>query len=216
MIIFGYSTRLTKARTEDILKNACPSCQGNLELHDLKRWFTLYFIPIFPFSTIETCYKCDKCKQTYKQEIKKLLHQSQKQREEFKENAQKSLYKSLVACLTYLAQVDGKICAKEQKQIDSLLKNSKDKTELKKVINHVKKAKDKQYVLKILQEAKQFLTAEGIFFIIAVMARMVLADGQIDKKEEALMKEFLEAFGVPQTTYSSIIESVKKKMGEKK
>ena len=78
MIIFGTKTRHSKVKNEETLINSCPYCQRNLELHDLKEWFTLYFIPIFPFNKIESFYKCINCKQTYKKEIKSMLAKSQR------------------------------------------------------------------------------------------------------------------------------------------
>jgi|APSaa5957512622_1039677.scaffolds.fasta_scaffold40831_3 hypothetical protein len=78
MILFGTKTRHTKVKDEVILSNSCPKCQGNLELYDVKEWFTLYFIPIFPFNKVDSCYKCDKCKQAYMKEIKSMFVGSQK------------------------------------------------------------------------------------------------------------------------------------------
>jgi len=217
MIIFGYKTKLTKVEAEEVLKNACPDCKGNLELHDLKRWFTLYFIPIFPFSTVESYYKCDSCEQTYKQEIKKILEDSNKKAGKFKEDTKKTLAKALAACMTYMAQVDGKISKEEQKEIDMLLKHMPNsRAEIKKVIDQVKKTKDKEYVFKVLKEAREFLTADGVMFIIGVLARIIMADGKIDKKEEKLMKEFLKACDLPEEMYLIMVEGMKKSARVKK
>ncbi|MCK4588877.1 MAG: TerB family tellurite resistance protein [Nanoarchaeota archaeon] len=221
MIIFGYKTRLTKSNEKDKTELSCPSCLeksclGKLELHDLKRWFTLYFIPIFPFGTIESYYKCHLCGETYKKEIKEIMEKNKKEKKKFQDDTKITLAKALAACMTYMAKVDGKISKEEQKEIDILLKNMPNsKAEIKKVIDKVKKTKDKKYVFEVLKEARKFLTADGVMFIIGVLARMLMADGKIDKREEKLMKEFLKACDLPEELYVVIIESVKNRETKK-
>ena len=73
MIIWGSKTRQTRSKNGDLLKNACPACGDDLELYDLKQWFTLYFIPLFPYKTIDHFYKCQGCEEGYKERIRELL-----------------------------------------------------------------------------------------------------------------------------------------------
>ena len=52
----------------------------------------------------------------------------------------------------------------------------------------------------------------GIMIIIGSVARVLLADGKIDKREEKLMKEYLVACGIPKSLYKDIINKVKSDM----
>jgi len=73
MIIFGTKGRISKSREKDTLSKACPQCGNDLNLSELKKWFTLYFIPIFPYSHVDTFYYCDQCEASYKKEARNQL-----------------------------------------------------------------------------------------------------------------------------------------------
>ena len=211
MIFFGYKTRITKAKVDDILNNACPNCKGDLQLSDLKKWFTLYFIPIFPFSHIETLYHCKACESSYKENIKSALMGSKKDQEKVKEQAEKMFATTLAACMTQMAKIDGKISSEEEKQIKDVSKNFKKyQSDINSVIAKVKKSKNNEEVYEMLRKARTILTAEGVMIMIAQIAKVLLADGKIDKKEEELMKEYMLICGIQKDLYKDIIERVKK------
>jgi hypothetical protein len=79
MIIFGNKTKHSRAKPDKVLKKACPLCKGNLRLYDVKKWFTLYFIPVFPYSTVDNFYGCDECKEMYATRIEQLIKMKKKQ-----------------------------------------------------------------------------------------------------------------------------------------
>ncbi len=176
----------------------------------MKRWFTLYFIPVLPLKTLETFYKCKECSKTYKEEIKEMLEKGQT---EFKDKASKIIATTLAACMTHMAKIDGNICKEELKEINKIkTKFPQYKKEIEKVISDVKKSKNDEYVFNILRNARTILTMDGIAMLIGQVARVLLADGKIDKKEEKLMKEYLLVCGIPREMYDQIISQVKKSM----
>lgn len=194
----------------ECLEKSCPSCKGDLNLRRMKRWFTLYFIPVLPLKTLETFYKCKECSKTYKEEIKEMLEKGQT---EFKDKASKIIATTLAACMTHMAKIDGNICKEELKEINKIkTKFPQYKKEIEKVISDVKKSKNDEYVFNILRNARTILTMDGIAMLIGQVARVLLADGKIDKKEEKLMKEYLLVCGIPREMYDQIISQVKKSM----
>ena len=206
-------TRFTRSKIRDVLAKCCPSCGNDLELHDLKKWFTLYFIPIFPYSTIESCYKCAHCAQTYKQSVKQTIVGSSKERDKLKKEAQKTFATTLAACMTHMAKIDGSISREERKELEDLSKKFKEfSTDIKKTIDKISKSKKDDDVFDLLSQARNILTAEGIMLIIGQVARVLLADGKIDKKEESLMKEYLLVCGIPRDLFNEIVDKVKKGM----
>jgi len=212
MIIFGMKTRLTRNSEEEPLPKCCPSCQGDLSLHDLKSWFTLYFIPLIPINKIDSCYKCENCEQTYKEEIKNMLV-SPKDQAKIKRQMEKQFAVTLAACMTHMAKIDGKICKKEKAMLNKYANDFKKyKTDIQKTIEKVSKSKNDQYVMQMLTEAREVLTASGLSTIIAQVVRVLLADGKIDAKEKQLLKEYLLVCGIPKGTYKEIISKVKKNM----
>ena len=213
MIIFGARTRFSRSKIGEVLKKACPNCRGDLELSDLKRWFTLYFIPIFPFSTIETLYKCKDCEKAYGLDIKRAIVGSKKDRAKLEKEAKKLFATTLAACMTHMAKIDGHISKEEQAEIKSATKHfSGFKKDIEKTIDKVKRSKNDEIVFNMLRDAAGILSAQGIMAIIAQVTRVLLADGRIDKAEEKLLKEYLLVCGIPRGMYKEIVAKVKKNM----
>ena len=65
MIIFGTRGVRMNAGSGTFL---CPACRRQQPYHQkkLRRFFTLYFIPIIPLDVIQEYVECDECKGTYK------------------------------------------------------------------------------------------------------------------------------------------------------
>ena len=65
IFIFGTRGREVKAGEG---RFHCPQCEGErgYRLMKVKNYFTLFFIPIFPFSELGEYVECDTCKGTYK------------------------------------------------------------------------------------------------------------------------------------------------------
>src|SRR5438045_828816 len=49
----------------------CPQCDSEQPYQHVRysRYFTLYFIPLFPMENLGECIKCQSCQQTYKMEV---------------------------------------------------------------------------------------------------------------------------------------------------
>ena len=68
MIIYGYRNRVIEQGTGNFY---CPNCQAQRQYKRKKivRYFTLFFIPIFPLGTLSEYIECGVCGRTYKPEI---------------------------------------------------------------------------------------------------------------------------------------------------
>ncbi len=68
MIIWGSKTRQTRGKTGSFF---CPGCQLDKGYAQVKwsRYFTLYFIPLFPTETLETRLECNSCKGQFKESV---------------------------------------------------------------------------------------------------------------------------------------------------
>ncbi|MGL4666652.1 MAG: zinc-ribbon domain-containing protein [Saezia sp.] len=67
-IIFGTKGRSVK---KDNGRFYCPHCEGerNYTQYRLSNYFTLFFIPIFPFNTIANYVQCDTCQGQFNLEV---------------------------------------------------------------------------------------------------------------------------------------------------
>jgi len=68
MIIWGSRSRTSTAQAGQF---ACPRCNGQSRFEEkrVRRWFTLYFLPIFPIGTSGYYVECQDCKGTFKSEV---------------------------------------------------------------------------------------------------------------------------------------------------
>lgn len=68
MIIYGYRNREVQEGSGNF---HCPNCRAQRQYRrvKIKRYFTLFFIPLFPFSTLSEYVECMVCRRTYKPEI---------------------------------------------------------------------------------------------------------------------------------------------------
>jgi len=208
-IVFGAKSRISKARPIDVLPNACPNCRGDLRLSIVKRWFTLYWIPIFPYSSLETIYHCKGCESSYRQNIKAALIGSQVQQERVQTESKRMFAMTLAACMTHMSRIDGDISVEEQKAIYEVVKKFGDfEADIQEVIRQVRVAVDDEPVFNMLRNATQVLTKNGLMILIAQSARVLLADGVIHPNEEALLKNYMLICGIPQNLYHDILNRV--------
>ena len=68
MIVYGYRNREIEMGTGNFY---CPKCEAQRQYKHKKvvRYFTLFFIPLFPISTLSEYVECGVCGRTYKPEI---------------------------------------------------------------------------------------------------------------------------------------------------
>lgn len=209
MFIFGWKTRITKYRPVEVLPNACPNCQGNLQLSNVKRWFTIYFIPMIPYKNLETIYHCKKCKSSYMQSIKSALIGSRTQRDRIQNEARKMFAMTLAACMTHMSKIDGDISIEEQKEIYNVAQQFGDfKNDIHDMVRQVRESQDDEVVFNMLRNATRILTKNGIMTLIAEVAKVLLADGVIHPNEEKLMKDYMLICGIPQNLYQDILNRV--------
>jgi tellurite resistance protein len=80
MLIWGSKGRTSTVESGEFY---CPDCSDYkpYKHQKVKRWFTFYFIPVFPLSDLGEYIECDDCKSTYKNNV--LDFDPKKQQQEF-------------------------------------------------------------------------------------------------------------------------------------
>lgn len=209
-IIFGTRGRVSNSSDGEVLHHACPRCSCDLESKDLKQWFTLFFIPIFPVNTIESFYQCNGCGATYTKSAKQEILDASKDRDQLELEAKLRYSKTLIACMTHMAKIDGSISPEEQNEIDYIKSEYTEfKDELEEVYSSVVNAENaEEYVYDMLRESSQTLTKKSIMSIISKSAEVLMADGNIDKEEENLLKEYLLVCGIPKSMYNTVMDNM--------
>ncbi len=212
IIIFGTRGLKTKVSSEPPLTNQCPNCSGTLYLKNYKRWFTLFFIPIFPINTVDTFYECGNCKSAYSEKIRDILNQNTDEKDKAIEEGKRLFAKALAASMTHMAMIDGDYAKEEEREIIDTINNFPQyKDELVSIVENVKeKGNENNYVFDLLSKVRYALSSEALLNLLAQSAIVLLADGKIEKEEETLMKEYLIACGLPKEFYKTLLDKLKK------
>jgi uncharacterized tellurite resistance protein B-like protein len=195
----------------DVLKDACPNCKSDLVLKDLKKWFTFFFIPIFPFSTIDSYYQCTRCEASYKKSARQALLGNIEDKSAIERDARKLYAITAIACMTHMANIDGEISETELQEINRFKEAFNDlSSELNKMMKKIITSQNsEETVYALLRKSSKDLSSKAIMNIVELSARVLLTDGRIDKQEENLLKEFLLVCGLPKDLYNTIIEKLK-------
>lgn len=211
ILIFGTRGRITRSSEKDILDKACPNCSADLELKDLKKWFTLFFMPIFPFKTLDTFYQCKNCESSYKKSAREALLSNSSDKEALEKEARKLFGLTLAACMTHMANIDGEISDEEVAEINNVKTSFNDfSQEIDAMVENVKTSENpEEIVYTTLRKSSEELTSQAIMNIIGLSAKVLLADGKIDKEEEKLLKEYLLVCGLPKDMYDTVIEKAR-------
>ncbi|WP_420574484.1 zinc-ribbon domain-containing protein [Kordia sp.] len=213
-IIFGTRGIKHTVSESPVLTNSCPNCDNGTLVNKLyRRWFTLFFIPVIPLDVVDRFYECNNCKSAYNEKIKDLLGQSQAVRDNAQHQARYTYAKALIASMTHMSVIDGDFAAEEEREIMDAIEQFDDiKPELIQIMEQVKRDLNKDnFVFNLLNEARNELSAEAIMNILAQAGVVLLADGIIDKAEEALMKDYLIACGLPKDMYKTLIDKLQTK-----
>ena len=213
-IIFGTRGIKHTISESPVLMDSCPNCaNGSLVNKLYRRWFTLFFIPVIPLDVVDRFYECSNCKSAYNETIRDILNQSQSVQDNAQHQSRYIYAKALIAAMTHMSVIDGDYAAEEEREIMDAIEQFGDiKPELIQVLEQVKRDQNKDnYVFNLLNEARSELSAEAIMNILAQAGVVLLADGIIDKAEEALMKEYLIACGLPKDMYRTLIDKLQTK-----
>ena len=81
MIIWGSKGRTFTEKNGEFY---CPECNGykNYEYKKVKKYFTLYFVPLFPIEDLGEYIECGSCKSTFKKNV--LDHDPKREQEKIR------------------------------------------------------------------------------------------------------------------------------------
>jgi hypothetical protein len=106
MIIWGWRTITHSAATGEFY---CPECTAKQPYthQKIRRWFTLYFIPIIPLSVVGEQVKCKRCSQTWKMSV--LEHDPEKAQSEQLKTISVDWFNAMSALVGSVGKVDQQV-----------------------------------------------------------------------------------------------------------
>jgi tellurite resistance protein len=192
MIIWGSKGRTSTQSSGEFY---CPDCSDykNYAHRKVKKWFTLYFIPIFPMSDLGEYIECDICKSTYK--INVLEHDPRKEQQKL--DAMFIIATRDIMVKTALA--DGVI---EEAEVDEIAKSFGAVTNRKISIDQIKSAisameKDQNSAEIIASSISPFLNDSGKEMVLRGAIAVSKSDGVVQKEELGLLHSLSRALELP-------------------
>jgi tellurite resistance protein len=192
----------------------CPGCDGRHEYHHkrVRRFFTLYFIPVIPLDVLGEYIECQNCKDTYKLNV--LSYDPSAGRKEF----QAEFHNAVKRVMVMMMMADGRIDDEEVETIRLVFGKLSDrevtKEEVDAEVTSVEKAQTegiglRQYLNNVsatLNDSGKELVVKAAFFVAA-------ADGKITEEETALLAELAGALEMTPTHFKGVIDALLPEIG---
>jgi tellurite resistance protein len=200
MIIFG-----TRGVTYTADKGSfyCPECHTSQDYarKRVRRFFTLYFIPVFPMDRLGEYIECRSCRNTFRESV--LNYSPEASAAKF----ETEFHTSVKRVMTLMMLADGEIADSEIQAIQDIYQRVSgsqiSESDVKKEINVVKK-KD-MTVTDYLKEVAPYLNEHGKELILKSAIFIAAADGVFDERENRLLGEIAHALQMSPSHFKGIL-----------
>ncbi|MEM9319917.1 MAG: TerB family tellurite resistance protein [Pseudomonadota bacterium] len=187
----------TRGRTSEVYSGDfyCPDCCGQkgFALQEVKRWFTFFFIPIFPINTLGKYVECGDCKSTFNERVLQLDPERARVELEaaFSVAAKRVMFK--------MALADGEIDQSEIDQITLAFANiAKREIDAGDIAAELEAARnDTSSVVDYLRAIAPNLNDTGKELVMRSAIAVAKADGHVDDSEVAELHALVPALDLP-------------------
>lgn len=199
ILIWGTKGRTSAAGEGEFY---CPDCNSRhaYTLQEVKRWFTFFFIPIFPMGKLGEYVECGACKATYNERV--LQIDPERARDEleaaFSVAAKRVMFK--------MALADGEIDDAEISQIVQAFSNiAKREIDAGDIAAELEAARsDTGTVTDYLRAVSPQLNDTGKELIMRSAIAVAKADGHVDDSEVSQLHELVPALDLPRAYANGI------------
>ena len=191
MIIFGTRGVTTTPETGQF---SCPSCQNQRDygLKRVRRFFTLYFIPVIPLDKLGEYVECNTCKDTYKPEI--LSYDPAANEEAIEAEYQLAIRKVML----HMLLADGVIDDAEVESVMQIYQQiagiELSKEQVQQEIVQIQK--NKEDLLQMVYALSGKLNDSGKELVIKAAFYIAMADGEFQDEEKTLLLQIGESLGM--------------------
>jgi uncharacterized tellurite resistance protein B-like protein len=199
LLIFGTRVRATAVSTGEFF---CPRCGADRSyvLQRLRRWFTLFFLPIFPMGkSLGEQVKCSTCAGTFRPEVLNAPTTAS-----FSENLRGAMR---VASMSMLAAGDPNNTAARLAAVNAALKSGAENYDDTWLV-HDLAALDASQITNYLAPLAQGLSEQGKESFIEQVAAVGLADGPLTPSEMHVLETASGALGISAAHLRGIIVSL--------
>jgi uncharacterized tellurite resistance protein B-like protein len=183
----------------------CPNCTGerNYELKKVRRFFTLYFIPLIPMGTISEYVQCLACQGAFKDIV--LQYNPKAELEAF--TTQHHLI--LRQVLTRMMLIDGPAQPSEIDRVHELYsKTAGSPIPEKEFAADLASTEEGRFDIGQIERVAVRLTEQGKEDLVKGAVLVGVADGELNDKEKAFLSRLTEKLGVSSAHLRGIIAEV--------
>lgn len=191
MIIFGTRGITTTPQRGEFNCPSCRSSQGYL-LKRVRRFFTLYFIPVIPLNKLGEYVECSTCKDTYKTDIIDYSPAANARVVEAEYHA------AVKKVMIHMLLADGVI---DDSEVDTILAiylritgNQIEKNKLLAEINEIEKNTDD--FTNTLTQLQGCLNDEGKELVIKAALYVAMSDGEFQEEEQQMLAKIGQDLGM--------------------
>lgn len=205
MIIFGTRGVTYSAGSGDFY---CPQCRSNLPYSRkrVRRFFTLYFIPVIPLDLHGEYIECKQCRGTYRPEV--LEYDPQSESAEF----EAEFHQAVKRVMVHMMLADGEIEDEETQTIRHVygqLTNCEMSEE--DVLSEIEQVQhEQQDVTTSLAKWAGHLNDNGKEMVIKAAFLVAAADGEFQDEEKELLAAVGQALGMSSAHLNGVIGSMLK------
>lgn len=205
MIIFG--TRGV-TYTKDDGHFYCPSCRATLpyKYKRVRRFFTLYFIPVIPLDLLGEYIECQNCRGTFKTEVRHYNPQEEQQKErEF----EAEFHRGVKRVMLEMVLADGVVEDDEVERVIQVYKQIAGDTlteeRVRRDLEEVQR--EGQDVTGYLSSMAGSLNDNGKELIIKAAFLIAAADGEFHEDEKKLLGELASSLNMSTAHFKRVIDS---------
>ncbi|MEE9382649.1 MAG: TerB family tellurite resistance protein [Nannocystaceae bacterium] len=202
MLIYGTRSISSSKHTGQFY---CPRCGSQpYDLKSVRRFFTLYFIPLIPLDKLGEYVECLNCRESFDKRV--LEYDPGAIRQEFESEFRKAMRATMIAmCLA-----DGDVDDSEVKTIQSVYaKLAGDQLPLARLRAEIEAAKSsRRCVIEYLGEVALRLNDEGKELVLRCAFLVAAADGEFANEERHFLAEIAKALGVSKAHLQAIVEEM--------
>jgi tellurite resistance protein len=181
----------------------CPSCDRRCGYGHkrVRRFFTLYFIPIIPLDVLGEYVECDSCSSTFTPEV--LSYDPAKEDAAFEAEFHSAVRRVMVLMMLADGKIDEEEISTIQTVYGKIAKKDVARTEVEREIEAAKK--DGRGLQPYLKSVVGRLNDSGKEIVIKAAIFVAAADGKVTDEETTLLAELASALEMSPTHFKSVI-----------
>jgi uncharacterized tellurite resistance protein B-like protein len=185
----------------------CPSCNNNhhYKRRKVRRFFTLYFVPLIPLDLLGEYIECQTCKNTYNDSVFEFKARADAERQDFESEYERAVRKSMAITALADGVVDDAEVEAMKNIYSSITGNEVDKETVLSEIEATKK--EGLTIDNYLKTINGLVNTEGKELIVRALISIAYADGDFDEAEQKTLMEALTSLDISESHFREIMSS---------